>query len=448
MPTLADYLQTHPFGVVDDDTTNQSLLNEIGGVSFISAPLLGTFFYDNSIYVFTSEDGVNFSSIAGGVYYPPSPRDLRDPSVIQIGNTLWVVHTNGTWLDPDYGNVDYFTLVKSTDGGRTWTFVQNISCAAAGDVTNTWAPEWFRDNDGSVHVIVSLRLDGVQIQYETHPLVDDLDGPWSDPVLIDGIATASFDLFVIRQNDNYIGIASNGSTMVYYTATDLLGPWTGHGPISINGSNGSGEGQSIIRLPGGRYQLIYLDYGLGNMQVAFSNGDLSVWTGRRQFKCSIAGINHGTVINARADFNAIAPVEMTTRVTTQFDKVNTTLANVTGLSVPVLAGRTYSFHAQLFVNPDVAGGLKLAIGGTATATTFIASATSLNGDITASLYSRETTIGSALISGGDDTHKLATIDGMITVNAAGTLTVQFAQASANGTSSVLVGSTFTVQEIP
>jgi hypothetical protein len=40
------------------------------------------------------------------------------------------------------------------------------------------------------------------------------------------------------------------------------------------------------------------------------------------------------------------------------------------------------------------------------------------------------------------------IEGLITVKAGGTLTVQFAQQSANGTSSVLAGSNMLVWDMP
>src|SRR5689334_17179951 len=54
-------------------------------------------------------------------------------------------------------------------------------------------------------------------------------------------------------------------------------------------------------------------------------------------------------------------------VTSQFDKTNTTLADVTGLSVTVTAGKKYSFTALLYTTSDVGGGVKVAIGGSATA---------------------------------------------------------------------------------
>jgi len=138
----------------------------------------------------------------------------------------------------------------------------------------------------------------------------------------------------------------------------------------------------------------------------------------------------------------------TFNVTTQFDKAaNTTLGDVTGLSTSVQASRTYHFRAVLFVDADATGGYKVAIGGTATATAIVYNIKALNNGSSAyTITSRQTALaGSAGAATG--TSLFIEIEGTITVNAAGTLTVQFAQNASNGTSSVLVGSTFDVNNI-
>jgi hypothetical protein len=137
------------------------------------------------------------------------------------------------------------------------------------------------------------------------------------------------------------------------------------------------------------------------------------------------------------------------RASAQFDATaSTALANVPGLSVAVQAGRTYSFEAALFVTPDAVGGAKYAIAGTATATAIIYEITHVSdtgNSIT--IASRQTALGGSAGAGGAGTG-LCRIKGLITVNAAGTLTVQFAQNAANGTSSVLAGSDFLVLDNP
>lgn len=156
----------------------------------------------------------------------------------------------------------------------------------------------------------------------------------------------------------------------------------------------------------------------------------------------------GQCLNVTSGIPAWGPCGLSSRVSTQFDKSgNTTLADVTGLSVTVVAGRTYSFVATLYIDADAAGGEKVAIGGTATATSIIYQINSIEDATGASaIASRKTALaGSSTASGS--TGYFTKIEGTITVNAGGTLTVQFAQKTSTGTSSVLVGSTFVARDI-
>lgn len=137
------------------------------------------------------------------------------------------------------------------------------------------------------------------------------------------------------------------------------------------------------------------------------------------------------------------------RTTAQFDAVATTvLANVPGLSVTLAAGRKYKFRATLFVTADATGGHKYAIGGTATATNIIYNINALNDAAsTFVVTSRQTALaGSAGQAGA--TEVFTEIIGTIVCANAGTLTVQFAQNVASGTSSVLINSTFEVFDTP
>lgn len=137
------------------------------------------------------------------------------------------------------------------------------------------------------------------------------------------------------------------------------------------------------------------------------------------------------------------------RVSTQFDKTtDTTVANIPGLTVNVIAGRSYQFRAILHVTADAVGGYKLSIAGTATATNVIYQINAVRDDTNVfTINSRATNLATSTGASGGTTVWVE-ITGEITVNAAGTLTVQFAQVAANGTSSVLVGSTFWARDTP
>lgn len=133
--------------------------------------------------------------------------------------------------------------------------------------------------------------------------------------------------------------------------------------------------------------------------------------------------------------------------TAQVDRASsTTLTNITGLSVNVIAGATYNFRARIAGTATANGGAKFAIGGTCTATSVSYTGTNNNGTTT-NAATTTTTLGNAV---GAATAVLthATIEGSIVVNAAGTLTVQIAQnASHADTTSAYVNSNFTVTRV-
>jgi hypothetical protein len=129
----------------------------------------------------------------------------------------------------------------------------------------------------------------------------------------------------------------------------------------------------------------------------------------------------------------------TARVTADASFANITLANVPSLVVNVAAGRAYSFEVELSFTDVAAAGIKCAIAGSCTATNIIydgwivdSAANGIKGNAQA------TALGAAVASApttGTAGH--VTIRGTIEVNAAGTLTVQAAQNTANATATVV-----------
>lgn len=125
----------------------------------------------------------------------------------------------------------------------------------------------------------------------------------------------------------------------------------------------------------------------------------------------------------------------------------TTLANITGLTATLVAGKHYVFEANFTGTSATAGGVKFAIGGTCTATHIRYSVViqDSGGGIT---YADVGTALAASVGASNVTKPVTKIVGTITVNAAGTLTVQGAQNSSSGTASVFERwSIFMVREI-
>lgn len=134
-------------------------------------------------------------------------------------------------------------------------------------------------------------------------------------------------------------------------------------------------------------------------------------------------------------------------LTADFPAVATAaLANVTGLSMNVFAAGKYNFEFWGEVDATALGGCQVAIAGTCTATSIIYK---INGQDEAtgtnSFRGRKTALGGAQGAAGATAVEVM-IRGSITVNASGTLTVQFAQNAANGTSTLLRGAAFKIWE--
>lgn len=133
-----------------------------------------------------------------------------------------------------------------------------------------------------------------------------------------------------------------------------------------------------------------------------------------------------------------------TAVTTTATTVNasTTLVNVAGLTANVLAAGTYVFEASLATTTvGGSGGTKAAMGGTSTWTsintitaTYTASAVAVNTGTTA-------TPGTS-IAGATAANILTLIYGTVVVNAAGTLTVMFAQNASDASNSVVLANSW------
>lgn len=145
----------------------------------------------------------------------------------------------------------------------------------------------------------------------------------------------------------------------------------------------------------------------------------------------------------------VTALQQNTRVSTQFDAAaTTTLANITGLTANVVEAGVYRFEAKIHVTADAVGGHKYRMAGTATASSIIYQVNSINNGTNAfRLNTRITDLGTTSTGEAVGTGYYTEINGTIVVNAAGTITVQFAQNAANGTSSVLVNSTLVVTKI-
>lgn len=132
--------------------------------------------------------------------------------------------------------------------------------------------------------------------------------------------------------------------------------------------------------------------------------------------------------------------------TAQFDKTDTTLADVTGLSYSLIDdSKTFKFEADLQITADATGGIKVGVISTASVTSCVYSIEVFDTSNTLVKSGRSTDLSTSFTYAGS-TSLHVRIVGSVAINAAsgGSIKIQFAQSSASGTSSVLRGSLFTV----
>lgn len=137
-----------------------------------------------------------------------------------------------------------------------------------------------------------------------------------------------------------------------------------------------------------------------------------------------------------------------TRVAADVATASAVLADITGLSVNVRAGKTYALEARLYLSGAAALVPNFAIAGTATATDIRMNNRLFAEDGSGSVNSVKTTTALATSTGFVGTISGASyveITGTITVNAGGTLTVQ--HKTSTSTLTTKRGSTFIVTEI-
>lgn len=154
----------------------------------------------------------------------------------------------------------------------------------------------------------------------------------------------------------------------------------------------------------------------------------------------MSGFRHtgaGAAVGA-SDYVILSQLQTYTRtvvVATDFSKTSdTTLADVTGLTANLVAGSTYVFRAVLWITAGASGGVKLALGGTATVTDLTAGGPAV---VATSIVPVTALASNLMASTTAFTRAACLIEGTITANAGGTLTVQFAQNASNGTASTV-----------
>ncbi len=245
--------------------------------------------------LFTSNDGITFTTLASEAWQPPKGL-LRDPSITRAADELYyIVYTTG-WSGQSFG------VARSRDL-KQWQHVADIPVALPG-LTNVWAPEWFRDEDGSLCVIVSLSTGGTEgpfRAYHLKPTAPD-HSAFSAPRLLQGLDRNPIDTFVIRHGGRYVAFAKNESSKLVERAWahSLDGPWTYERTGNWAGWGGPAEGQALVPVrdaQGREGWRIFLDDYIGKTyRFSDSFDGLQTWTPVRELQSVSGAVRHFTVL--------------------------------------------------------------------------------------------------------------------------------------------------------
>jgi hypothetical protein len=214
-------------------TTPTYLYGAVGMPSGTSGPL----------ELFKSADGRHwhYSSIR----YKGKPIYVRDPFIFtdQHGKPAlyngyyWLFHTSSVATGSSFAQAYSPDLMH-------WTFSQYISCAAiTGPSGYCWAPKGYMDDNGALHVTVSLGNASAPIQpYEMHPTTSNPAGAWSTPVILGmtGLPNSMIDAVIVRDGTNTRRLFYKNDTTKYIEEATSTSDFAGYTPLYTENWGGWG----------------------------------------------------------------------------------------------------------------------------------------------------------------------------------------------------------------
>ncbi|KAF8880313.1 arabinosidase [Infundibulicybe gibba] len=284
----------------------------------VSAPYVFTAFTaasESNLYVYTSNDGTNFSLLKGPAYTPPTGL-IRDPSVILHTDGKYYIAYTTDWTGTNFA-------IASSTNLQTWSLVATIQTKSSLITPiNTWAPEFFKDpKTGKINIIVSLSTGsyGPFLPY-AFTATDSTLTKWSGPVVLSGISNAGLgyiDTFPVyykcvspsfylsipsrrltscsNQYHLFTKAESNGQKHIEHaTSSSLTGPYTFVQTGDFAGW-GQAEGPCVTILPNGKFRL-YADGFNSGKYIYSDSSDLHTWSAYQTLPALSGTVRHGTVL--------------------------------------------------------------------------------------------------------------------------------------------------------
>jgi hypothetical protein len=245
----------------------------------------------SDLIIYASNDALNFTLLYDTKYTGPTGF-LRDPSIMRHSDGKFYVAFTTPPTMACCGAEASFSIASSSNL-KDWTTVTTVPAGVAG-VKNTWAPEWFKDKDGSVNVLVSL--DAKTYRYQaTNASLTEFSGPsWI------GIGPDYIDTFVVLVDATYHAFTKHESTTLieHATAASINGPWVFVGSADWAGWGNHKEAPALIDLGNGTWRFFCDAGSAGHEMYSDSVDQLAHWTAPKTLPKVGVDISHGTVIKS------------------------------------------------------------------------------------------------------------------------------------------------------
>ncbi|SFU50704.1 beta-galactosidase [Pseudoduganella namucuonensis] len=265
-------------------TAHLKVVPRRGDTSYIMAAFPAA--AENTLSIFTGYDGQTYTSLASEAY-KPAKGGLRDPSIIHANDGYYyVAYTTGS-------KGGSFGLARSRDL-RRWSHVRDIALALpSGAAASVRAPEWLRDRDGKVHLVVSAAGNGGKFSTYLLSATDASLTRYAKPRLMKGLENDYVDAFVLVDGDGYRVFARNQASgrIEMASAKDLSGPWS----VEPAGDWGAGvEAPALVKLPDGGWRIYFED---GKRYYhSDSRDNFKTWTPKAELATVSGAARHFTVL--------------------------------------------------------------------------------------------------------------------------------------------------------
>jgi hypothetical protein len=248
---------------------------------------------NESLHLYKSLDGLTWEDAATS--YADT---VRDPSLLWYGGLWWIAHThNGA-------PTDVIPILSSPDL-IVWTSVVELDTSAMAGTGVAWAPEWFVDDDGSVHLFIANGNAGDHVITETHPTNAGWT-TWSNLVEVTGTGFPNdmIDAFVVKIDSTYYLWYKDDDTddICYATSTSLTSGYTEIEDGDWAGFGSGYEGECLVKIDEDTWRIYYNVTLTNGLYYSESSDTFATWSAPASLS-TLASASHGTVLQV-SDFAA------------------------------------------------------------------------------------------------------------------------------------------------